>query len=284
MAVPLCCNSPHVLRGNARLLQGLAARPPPRNRHSPPLRSCPLADLHRSSEAQARSLQATQKELTAAKEAAAALQAAQAELHEERGRLQAELAAAREQREEAVRQQEAAAAQQRSLQEKLATVEAALADNRQLAQQVQQQVQQAQDEQQEATAAAAELRQQLASAQQQLASAVGKEQEWCQQRGELQQQLAALQKAQSVADGKLVLARQREAQFKVGGGGMTGVQHSMAGWCSAPGLATLTPARLPPPCPLQEASKQLKVLQQELQAFAAEGHAHREKREEAEAR
>jgi hypothetical protein len=40
---------------------------------------------------------------------------------------------------------------------------------------------------------------------------------------------------------------------------------------------------LPFPLP-QEASKQLRVLQQELETFLAEGNAHRHKREEAEQR
>ena len=122
--------------------------------------------------------------------------------------VQGELAAAQEQRSAAAQQHAEAEAARSSLQERLSASEASLAESQQAAQQAQQQ-------HQEATAAAAELREQLVQAQQQVATAAGERQEWAQQRGELQQQVAALQKAQSIADGKLVLARQREAQFKV---------------------------------------------------------------------
>ncbi len=175
----------------------------------------PSADLHRSSEAQVRSLQGTQQDLVAAKDQVAALQAAQAELHEERGRLQAELASARQQAAIAQQAQQEAEQQRAAVQERLALAESALGDSRQLAAK-------SQDQHAEAAAAAAEMRQQLAEAQQaaaeaqqRLAAVAGEKQEWSQQRSELQEQVAALQKAQAVADGKLVVARQREAQFKV---------------------------------------------------------------------
>lgn len=180
---------------------------------APPSR--PPADLHRSSEAQARSLQGTQKDLVAARDQVASLGAAQAELHEERGRLQAELASARQQAAAAQQAQQEADQQRAAVQERLTLAESALGDSRQLAAN-------AQEQHAEAAAAAAEMRQQLAAAQQaaaeaqqRLAAAAGEKQEWAQQRGELQEQVAALQKAQAVADGKLVVARQREAQFKV---------------------------------------------------------------------
>lgn len=216
--------------------------------------------------------------------------------------VQGELAAAQEQRSAAAQQHAEAEAARSSLQERLSASEASLAESQQAAQQAQQQ-------HQEAAAAAAELREQLVQAQQQVATAAGERQEWAQQRGELQQQVAALQKAQSIADGKLVLARQREAQFKVrrslhGRACMhthiyiyrppplrcsTGSALLACLWLSALMPAAIAPlsacrARCPAlPLP-QEASKQLRVLQQALKSFLAEGHAHRQKREEAEQR
>ena len=217
--------------------------------------------------------------------------------------MQDELAAAQEQRAAAAQQHAEAEAARSSLQERLAASEASLAESQLAAQQAQQQ-------HQEAAAAAAELREQLSQAQQQVAAAGGERLEWGQQRGELQQQVAALQKAQSIADGKLVLARQREAQFKVWGSPSRHCSHPCMHVDRPPPLGLLAflglsmpstrqiwrhsvgansvhvchlPCPLAPPL-LQEASQQLRVLQQELKTFVAEGHAHRQKREAAEQR
>lgn len=122
--------------------------------------------------------------------------------------LQAELAAAQAQRDQAAQLHKEAEQELGALGERLAQAEASLGESRQEAQKAVQQ-------QQEAAASAAELLQQLGEAQRQLAAGAEEKRERGQQQEAMQQQLAALQKKQSVADGKLVLARQREAQFKV---------------------------------------------------------------------
>lgn len=124
--------------------------------------------------------------------------------------LQAELAAAQAQRDDAAQRLEQAEQQRSSLQEQLAAAEASLADTRQQAEEALQQ-------HREAAASAAELRKQLADFEQQAAAAAAEKQEWGKERGELQDRLAELKKAQSIAEGKLLLARQRDTQFKVRG-------------------------------------------------------------------
>lgn len=205
-------------------------------------------------------------------------------------------------------QQQAQQAEQRcaSLEDQVAAAEASLAEARQKAEQAQQ-------AQQEAAAVAEDLRQQLAEAQQQVAAAAGERQEWAAQRSELQEQLAAVRKAHAAAEGKLAVARQREAQFKVGRPSPS-VQRlairvfdlhtppmchediarcflTTAGCRSDPGVGMASTSMLarPPPRPvspihLQEASKQLKVLQKELGSFVEEGATNQQKREAAEQR
>lgn len=62
-----------------------------------------------------------------------------------------------------------------------------------------------------------ELQRRLAEAQASLARSSEERQAWEGQSAELQAQLAAARKAQALAQSKLVLARQREAQLKVSG-------------------------------------------------------------------
>jgi chromosome segregation ATPase len=119
---------------------------------------------------------------------------------------------AQAQRDQAAQQHKAAEQELGGLLERCSVAEASLADSRRLAEQ-------AAEQHKHADASVADLQQQLGEACQQAAAGAEEAQELARQRDELQGQLAAMKKAQSVAEGKLVLSRQREAHFKVGAGG-----------------------------------------------------------------
>ena len=123
--------------------------------------------------------------------------------------MQAALAQAQVARDAAVQQREAAAVARGELQERLAAAEASMDDSRLAAAA-------AAARHEEEAAEAAQLRARLADAEAAVAAAAADRVEAAAARGELQGELEALRKAAAVAEGKLVLARQRETQFKVG--------------------------------------------------------------------
>lgn len=217
--------------------------------------------------------------------------------------VQGKLEEAAAQHEGAQQQAQQAQQQRAGLEERLAAAESSLAESRQ-------QEQQAQQAQQDAATSANNLRQQLAEAQQQVAAAEGERLEWATQRSELQQELTTVRKAQAAAEGKLAVEKQREAQFKVreclrgaciepqphrsrfgeacSQGGVKSclpvriVNHTV-GWCLS-SIFSLAAAVVCLCSQSQEASKQLKVLQNELGSFLEEGAANQQKREAAEQR